>query len=87
MTWNKYEKNFNKELQINFDETCLLCSKDNPDRCHRRLIAEFLKKIFLNKSLYRTGYKALGVKSALHLSNVFSKAKIYLYWIFSCKAG
>lgn len=23
---------------------CLLCSEDKPDRCHRRLVAEYLKK-------------------------------------------
>ena len=25
------------------DSACLLCSEDKPDRCHRRLVAEYLK--------------------------------------------
>jgi len=58
ITWKDYERIFNQELQkkkkeikktienINFDKACLLCSENKPDKCHRRLVAEFLKKEF-----------------------------------------
>ena len=58
INWQKYEQIFNKELQnkkekisqviknVDFNKACLLCSEDKPDRCHRRLVAEFLKKEF-----------------------------------------
>lgn len=26
-----------------FEQACLLCSEDKPDRCHRRLVAEYLR--------------------------------------------
>ena len=26
------------------NEACLLCSEDKPDRCHRRLVAEYWKE-------------------------------------------
>lgn len=35
------EKNVSKDLVAN---ACLLCSEDQPDHCHRRLIAEYLRK-------------------------------------------
>ena len=56
--WLEYEQIFNKELEnkkekisqliknIDFNKGCLMCSEDKPDRCHRRLVAEFLKKEF-----------------------------------------
>lgn len=28
----------------NFDGCCFLCSEETPDHCHRRLLAEYLKK-------------------------------------------
>lgn len=52
--WSAYEDEFlalMKERRI--EETvsreviadgCLLCSEDTPDRCHRRLVAEYLKE-------------------------------------------
>lgn len=53
-TWIQYEKIFTKLLQermvlkkydINiFNNSCLLCSEDTPECCHRRLVAEYLKK-------------------------------------------
>lgn len=54
VTWSQYE-----EIYINilvqrsiiekykidaFDKSCLLCSEATPEQCHRRLLAEFLKK-------------------------------------------
>ena len=55
ITWEEYERRFsalmterrvkeilNKEL---FDtQTVLLCSEPKPDKCHRRLVAEYLKE-------------------------------------------
>ena len=53
LVWAEYEKRFN-ELIANrrieervakdiIDQGCLLCSEDTPDRCHRRLVAEYLQ--------------------------------------------
>jgi len=52
--WMQYEKKYidilNKrnilmKLDINkLDGVCLLCSEHKPDMCHRRLLAEYLKK-------------------------------------------
>jgi len=56
--WENYEEVFNTELQnkkekvsqiiknIDLNKACLLCSEDKPDQCHRRLVAEFLKREF-----------------------------------------
>lgn len=54
ISWNEYEKTFNKLLEARgiiskhniriFNNSCLLCSEDTPEHCHRRLVAEFLKK-------------------------------------------
>ena len=51
--WALYEKNFiallskrRIEARLSkdiFDRGCLLCSEDKPDRCHRRLVAKYLK--------------------------------------------
>jgi uncharacterized protein (DUF488 family) len=54
ITWDEYEERFN-ELIIarapaehnepsRFDHACLLCSEPEPDHCHRRLVAEYLKQ-------------------------------------------
>ncbi|HWR46938.1 MAG TPA: DUF488 domain-containing protein [Pseudonocardiaceae bacterium] len=50
--WDEYERNFlqlMKERRIETawsqesrDADCLLCSEEKPDRCHRRLVAEYL---------------------------------------------
>ena len=54
--WEKYEKSFNllldkrkSRIMINFDNLedrriCLLCTESEPNRCHRRLVAEYLAK-------------------------------------------
>jgi len=51
--WNLYERQFVKlmaERRIEstlsrdlLDNACLLCSEDKPSRCHRRLVAEYLR--------------------------------------------
>jgi uncharacterized protein (DUF488 family) len=52
--WNAYEIRFNDliaerkiETRLNrslFDGACLLCSEDKPHQCHRRLVADYLKR-------------------------------------------
>jgi uncharacterized protein (DUF488 family) len=56
--WNEYEANFKalmdarnaknilNELQLDNKVSCLLCSEDKPEKCHRRLVAEMLDKSF-----------------------------------------
>jgi uncharacterized protein (DUF488 family) len=54
ITWAQYEKEYVSILEkrniiqkIDFeklDGSCLLCSEHKPDMCHRRLLAEYLKK-------------------------------------------
>jgi len=50
--WKIYEKEFIKLMEQrkveelltreSIDHSCLLCSEDKPDQCHRRLVAEYL---------------------------------------------
>lgn len=49
--WSTYERMFKTLIaerriealcKIDFDGACLLCSEDTPERCHRRLVAEYL---------------------------------------------
>jgi len=52
--WSVYEERFLslvRERRIEetvprdaLDGACLLCSEDKPDRCHRRLVAEYLRE-------------------------------------------
>lgn len=57
ITWDEYEKTFNEILDernkdnqiINkykniIDGMCLLCSEPKADKCHRRLVAEYIKE-------------------------------------------
>lgn len=54
--WPEYEKRFNDLLKTRKAHTlvssselhmaCLLCSEPTPDKCHRRLVAEYLKNHF-----------------------------------------
>ncbi len=56
--WPEYEKRFNDLLKTRkahtlvssseLHRTCLLCSEPTPDKCHRRLVAEYLKNHFDN---------------------------------------
>jgi len=51
--WAEYERRYRQLLQerqpaddfdaADFDHSCLLCSEGGPDRCHRRLAAEYLR--------------------------------------------
>ena len=52
--WSVYEKQFLRLMEDRHIESsismeiingsCLLCSEDKPEHCHRRLVAEYLKK-------------------------------------------
>ena len=56
VSWNEYEKVFKrimdergvnerfKKLYMKYDNICLLCTEPTAEQCHRRLIAEHLKK-------------------------------------------
>jgi len=54
VNWEQYTKIYLgllKERSIikkygikNFDNSCFLCSEDTPEKCHRRLLAEYLKE-------------------------------------------
>ena len=56
--WAVYEAAFSRLLESRhaedvvprstMDYACLLCSEDKPDRCHRRLVAEYLQKHWEN---------------------------------------
>jgi uncharacterized protein (DUF488 family) len=52
--WDEYQRQFQQLLQErqpaarlrpeDFDRACLLCSEPTPEHCHRRLVAEYLKR-------------------------------------------
>ncbi len=54
MTWGEYEKEYlrliasrdvlNKFNHGILEDACLLCSEPTPEKCHRRLLAEYLKE-------------------------------------------
>jgi len=59
ISWDEYEKLFlelldKREIKQNvilkygmdLDNMCLLCSEPTADKCHRRLVSEYLDKIF-----------------------------------------
>lgn len=56
ISWNDYEVEFFKIVQrrnamqfvdiLSITNNCLLCSESKPDKCHRRLLAEYLKAMF-----------------------------------------
>ena len=51
-SWQSYERKFLELMQerkieevfspVDLDDSCLLCSEDTPDFCHRRLVLEYL---------------------------------------------
>ena len=53
-SWETYESEFlalmeqrrigDMDLRRLVADACLLCSEDKPDRCHRRLVAEYLQR-------------------------------------------
>ncbi len=58
ITWDQYEtqytflqeqrktyRNFLKDYET-FNNPCILCSEDTPEFCHRRLLADLIKKAF-----------------------------------------
>lgn len=55
MTWLEYETEYLNLLDMRkvaqktdvekFHEHCLLCSEHTPEKCHRRLLAEYLKHV------------------------------------------
>ena len=55
-TWEQYEIEFNKIIENrnilkdikaeDLDNCVLLCSEPTPEKCHRRLLAEYFKKAF-----------------------------------------
>jgi len=55
LTWNDYETEYLNLLDIrkiaqkinveNLHQHCLLCSEHKPDKCHRMLLAEYLKQV------------------------------------------
>jgi uncharacterized protein (DUF488 family) len=64
-SWQTYEQRFLdliKERKIEaavprelVDEGCLLCSEDKPHRCHRRLVAEYLGRLWGNVDIQHLG--------------------------------
>lgn len=59
--WNIYEKDFiallsKRKIEENvtkkiLNNSCLLCSEEMPDYCHRRLVAEYLKEKWKNVTI------------------------------------
>jgi uncharacterized protein (DUF488 family) len=53
-SWSDYEREFlalmtRREIEVSVSQvdianSCLLCSEDKPNHCHRRLVAEYLKQ-------------------------------------------
>lgn len=58
ITWADYEEKFDRLLHErtpdqeldpeDLDRACLLCSEHEPEHCHRRLVAEYLKEVWGN---------------------------------------
>lgn len=56
ITWEEFEKNYKNQIKDSkailglnkgdFEDACLLCSENTPEKCHRRLLAEELAKIW-----------------------------------------
>jgi uncharacterized protein (DUF488 family) len=54
--WTEYERRFRQlliERRVNdvitpqfVDRACLLCSEPKPDKCHRRLVAEYFRELW-----------------------------------------
>jgi uncharacterized protein (DUF488 family) len=56
ITWEEFEKSYKNQIKdtkailglnkSDFEDACLLCSEETADKCHRRLLAEELFKIW-----------------------------------------
>jgi uncharacterized protein (DUF488 family) len=59
ITWRNYEEMFDKLLlqrmvnnwlnehyKLNFEGVCFLCSEEKADKCHRRLVAEYITRTY-----------------------------------------
>jgi uncharacterized protein (DUF488 family) len=67
--WGAYEARFLDLMKYRQIETtipqdtigdgCLLCSEDRPDRCHRRLVAEYLKRHWSDVDIIHLGVETL----------------------------
>ena len=54
--WQVYESKFTELLEsrnpimqirgLNIDHSCLLCAEPKPDKCHRRLVANYIKQYY-----------------------------------------
>jgi uncharacterized protein (DUF488 family) len=61
INWQMYELKFGQLLEtrkpisllegVDIDHTCFLCAEPRPDKCHRRLVAEYIIKHFPNTVL------------------------------------
>jgi uncharacterized protein (DUF488 family) len=61
ISWQQYETQFNgiitqRQIERHFmsqdmDMSCFLCSEAKADKCHRRLVAEYLAKHWQNVSI------------------------------------
>ncbi|MBQ3420392.1 MAG: DUF488 domain-containing protein [Romboutsia sp.] len=64
ITWEEYEviykrilkernveKILTEEYKNKLDKVCLLCSEAMPEKCHRRLLAEYIKSIFKDEDI------------------------------------
>lgn len=54
ITWDEYERNFKEILEsrapaLRFEneqsKICLLCAEPKPNHCHRRLVAEYFRRV------------------------------------------
>lgn len=61
INWNQYEKEFKELIMVRRIEklvdiellknACLLCSEPTAEKCHRRLVAEYFRKIYKNVNI------------------------------------
>lgn len=64
ISWNDYEDKFirllnEREIKKHvienlydvLDGSCLLCSEETADKCHRRLVAEYIQRVFSNEEI------------------------------------
>lgn len=64
ITWNEYETRYlnllhtrnikeliNEKYLDRLDHSCVLCSEDLPDKCHRRLLVDYIKEEFPEQNI------------------------------------